>query len=235
MSGAIVAFENPDDRPKALVDMTVPQLAEAGHGLERLEREYENMSGICATLRGGVFAEVKKKLPHGEYRPWLSKNFPKSVKTAERYKRLWDAFAKSDSTVAFETLTRGLAESVETLREFSLDLSHPAVAAVAKWVAGRGAYQLMLDFAAQAGGNQRTKKLTPAEQHAQFLQDAHDDFARIMTALDGLVEDGRWKAPSITDAMLEASAELAREFAKQATAFLKLPKDKRSHTEVTEG
>lgn len=221
----------------ALSEMSVPQLAEAAHGLDRLEHEYENMSGICATLKGGVFAEVKAKLPHGEYRPWLAKNFPKSAKTAERYKRLWDAFSKSDSTVAFAALTHDLAASVAALKQFQLDLSHPVVAKVAEWVAGRGAYQLMLDFPGEnKGGAAGRKKLTPAEQHAQFLEDAKNDFANIIQGLDGLVIDGRWKAPTITDAMLEASIDLAREYARQASAFLKTPKkDRHFAQEQTEG
>jgi hypothetical protein len=148
--------------PVALVDMSVPQLADAFRGLDRLEKEYENMSGICATLKGLVLIEVKTKVGYGKYRAWLKENFAKSAKTAERYKRLAEEFGKSDSTVAFQTLTRGLADSVAALREFQLDLSHPMVAKIAHWVAGRGAYQLMLDFRAPLGGNRGRK---PAEDY----------------------------------------------------------------------
>jgi Protein of unknown function (DUF3102) len=222
--------------PVALVDMSVGQLADAFNGLTRLEKEYENMSGICATLKGLILIEAKTKLGHGNYRTWLKENFPKSVKTAERYKRLAEAFGKSDSTVAFQTLTQGLTASLEALRARSLDLSHPIVAKVAQWVNGRGAYQLMLDFPGAAGpnGGNNRKKLTPEEQHAQFLEDAKNDFTATITGLDGLVDDERWKAPSITDAMLEASVELAREFAIQATAWLKTPKKDRLKIDILE-
>src|SRR4051812_2052417 len=68
-------------RPAALSDLTPPQLAEAAHGLDRLMAEYDNLSGICATLKGGVLREAKRRLGHGNYRPWLKANFPRSFKT----------------------------------------------------------------------------------------------------------------------------------------------------------
>ncbi len=231
-----IVRENLSNGAVALVDMSVGQLADAFNGLSRLEKEYENMSGICATLKGLILIEAKVKLGHGNYRNWLKENFPKSAKTAERYKRLAEAFGKSDSTVAFKALTQGLTESLQALRARSLDLSHPVVAKIAQWVAGRGAYQLMLDFPGDRGGDTSGshKKLTPAQEHAKFLEDAKNDFTGAFSALDRVVESESWKAPSITDAQLECSSELAREFARQASAWLKIPKRERAKIDLLE-
>lgn len=213
----------------ALADMTVPQLTEACLGLERLEKEYENMSGICATLKGLVLITAKAKLGHGNYRPWLQQHFPKGVKTAERYVRLAKEFGKSDSTVAFDTLTRDLAESVAALREFQLDLKHPVVAKVAQWVNGRGAYQLMLDFPGDRGGDTSSsrKKLTPAQEHEAWLGACREDFAAGIVALDQLHSKEIWKAPSIPDAQLEEAAELLADMSRKLRSWLKLPKRER--------
>jgi hypothetical protein len=169
----------------ALVDMTLPQLAEACDGLSRLEKEYENMSGICATLKGLVLIECKTKPElKGQFKSWVTKTFPKSYKSATRYMRLAEAFGRSDSTVTFQVLTQGLADSLEILRKQQLDLSHPIVARVAQWVNGRGAYQLMLDFPGQRGGARERKPPgdydpnSPAEEardlwlpHLRFLEE----------------------------------------------------------------
>lgn len=193
MSGTNLVPFQPEPEPVALVDMPLPQLAEACHGLLRLASEYENMSGVCVTLHGLVLIECKTRLGHGNFRPWLKEHFPKSFKTATRYMRLGEEFGKRDSTVTFQTLTRDLATSVAALREFQLDLSHPAVAAVAKWVGGRGAYQLMLDFPGEKGGARKRKPAadydpnSAAEEardlwlpHLKFLESVIDDPSLVM-------------------------------------------------------
>lgn len=171
-----------------LDDLSLPELAEAYDGLSRLEKEYENMSGICATLKGLVLIECKAKPElKGQFKSWVVKTFPKSYKTATRYMRLAEAFGRSDSTVTFQTLTRDLATSVAALREFQLDLSHPAVAAVAQWVNGRGAYQLMLDFPSERGGA-RARKKAPADYDPNSAAEvAHDLWA---PRLDFLEKEG---------------------------------------------
>lgn len=129
-------------------------MAEAIAGLDRLEAQYENMSGICATLKGLVLIEAKRKLGRGDWTPWMKKNLgAKKARTAQRYMQLGKAFAeKNDSTVVFDLLRNDLAKNLDTLRQTQLDLKHPVVAQVAKWVEGKGAYQLMLEFGSSSRG-----------------------------------------------------------------------------------
>ena len=212
--------------PIALVDLSLPQLAEAYDGLDRLEKEYENMSGICATLKGLVLLEAKTKPElKGRFKQWVIDSFPKSYKTATRYMRLAEAFGKSDSTGTFQTLTRDLASSVEALRQFQLDLSHPVVARIAQWVDGRGAYQLMLDFVGSRGGDTSAhrKKLSLDEQHEKFLADCKADFEAAVVALDALHSKELWKAPSISDAHRETAADLFAEMTRKLRAWNKQP------------
>jgi hypothetical protein len=230
----IATREFSKNAPVALVDLTLPQLAEAYDGLSRLEKEYENMSGICATLKGLVLIECKTKPElKRHFKKWVIETFPKSYKTATRYMRLAEAFGKSDSTGTFQTLTRDLAASVEALKEFQLDLSHPAVAAVAKWVNGRGAYQLMLDFPGERGGDtskSRAKKLSAEEKHELFLKNSREDFAAAWSRVDALVNSGNWKAPSIKDAEIEDTIELAQRYVKEARAWINTAKKSRTRS-----
>lgn len=237
MSQLLTRISPNESKPVSLVNLTLPQLAEAYNGLDRLEKEYENMSGICATLKGLVLIEAKLKPElKGRFKQWVIDSFPKSYKTATRYMRLAEAFGKSDSTGTFQTLTRDLASSVAALRQFQLDLSHPVVAKVADWVNGRGSYQLMLDFPGGRGGDTSgsRKKLTAAQERKAFLESCKKDFEETIMALDRLHEKGFWKAESILDGHREDAAELARSFAKDITAFLKVPARKRAELEVAE-
>lgn len=214
-SRAKIAAASP---PVALADLSLPELAEAYGGLDRLEREYENMSGICAVLKGCVLLEVKPKT-NRQFKSWVKTHFPKSYRTAARYMRLAEEFGKSASAVTFQTLTRDLASSVEALREFQLDLSHPMVGKVAKWVKGRGSYQLMLDLGACSRGGdnaprdengKRTSKRRRAKaeiEREEFEEEAFEscrDTAKALTALlkvEGPEEECAWVV--LSDADLE--------------------------------
>jgi hypothetical protein len=140
-------------QPVALVDLNVPQLAEAFSRLCKVEESCETVSGIVATLKGMVLHTVKAKLEHGKFLPWLSQHFPRSRKTANQYMRLSEAFGKCNPKVTIDTLQRDLTSSMKLLEENRLDMKQPVVASVAQWTKGRSAYQLLLDFEGNRGGN----------------------------------------------------------------------------------
>src|SRR5438552_439072 len=68
--------------PIALVDLNVPQLIEAGTMLDECQARYDKLSGICGTMRGFVFIELKRKVGHGHFLPLLAASFSKTRKTA---------------------------------------------------------------------------------------------------------------------------------------------------------
>src|SRR6185503_501696 len=101
-----------------------------------------------------------------------------------------------------------LGKNAKALRAFNLDVSHPLVSPVAKWVDGRSAYQLLKDIGeAERGGNTagKAKKLTAEEKHQQFLKNAREDFGAAWSRVDALLVSGNWKAPSIKDAEIEVT------------------------------
>jgi hypothetical protein len=232
-SGASSLEIVPANKPIALKDLSVPQLTEAFGGLDRLEKGYDNMSGICATLKGLVLIEVKVKLDHGKYEAWLKENFTGGKTTAWKYMGLGKAFAKSSPRGTFETLTRDLASSVEALKEFQLDLSHPVVALISKWAAGRSAYQLMLDFEVTSGpsydhttrGKGHTAPLTVKEVHALMR-------TRCIETGQALHLANRTKAwRALEEALLDQVIEDSEKFFHAAKKWRLLPKGAR-HQEL---
>ena len=155
----------------ALKDLTLPQLGEAFFDLDAAEQKYTKMSGVCLTLKGLVLIEVKHRLGHGKYTPWLKDNFPKSARSAQRAVKVANAFlGKSDTTVAFGILTKDLQKSLLEIQARELDLANPAVLKVVEWVNDRSAYQLMLELEDEetkrrggANNPEPGKKKSPAE------------------------------------------------------------------------
>jgi hypothetical protein len=210
--------------------MSMPQMSEMLTGLGKLETAYENMSGICATLRGLILVEAKQRLEHGRFMPFVKEHFAKNHRSATRYMKIAEAFLESRQAVQFDQLAQVLGEGAKALRDFSLDLKHPVVAKVAQWVEGRGAYQLMLDFPGDQGGDRagsKAKKKTPAELHREYLENCKTDFCETFDSLDGLTERNVLMAKSITDAMIESSIDSAAEYMKKARAWLKVPQSER--------
>lgn len=221
-------------KPIAITQMSLPQLAEAYDGLDRLEKEYENMSGICATLKGLVLIECKTKPElKGRFKEWVTQSFPKSYKTATRYMHLAEAFGKSDSTGTFLALTRDLSESVAALREFQLDLKHPVVSKVAQWVAGRGAYQLMLDLGPTAGKHHPRKKepeLSPEEQREVLVKQAQEWAAGQL--VDDFVSRGMWKL--LPDHEAKIVMRHFERLAKDMAEWIKTPPRRREQMAIEE-
>src|SRR5579864_2504171 len=106
-----------DAMPIALADLTVPELGEAFIRLDQIERDGEKISGICAVLKGLVLVEVKAKIGHGKFIPWMKEHFRKSPRSGNNYMRLAAEFSrqtansKSASACGFELLNQDLAVS----------------------------------------------------------------------------------------------------------------------------
>ncbi len=184
-----------------LADMNRAQMAATVAGLLKLEATHENLSGICAVMVGIVLHEVKDRLPRGEFGPFIKENFGKSHRSANRYMLIGGACLKGqlDSTVqidrkrskTFELLTNDVVTSLKELEKFRLDLRHPVVSYVARWVNGRGSYQLMLDYPAPLGGRRerKGKKLTLAEVRAQAEADAFESYETICRSVDRFLRE----------------------------------------------
>lgn len=143
-------------RHASLEEMSIEQLGAMFEGLDRTRTSCESMSGICATLAGLVLIEVKKRVGHGHFKPWLKEHFPKSQRTAQVYMRLGSTFSKSADSCAFDQMTLALMDGAQDLDGKSLDLTHPVVAEVAKWTKGRSFYQITEDVITK-GGNRHPK------------------------------------------------------------------------------
>jgi hypothetical protein len=210
MSKEIVVRDNESELVREAIglhDMNIAQMGAAIVGLRNLEQKHENLSGICAVLIGIVLHEAKQRLGHGKFMPFVKENFEKSHRSANGYMRLGRAclesklestfqFADNGRAVrlksgkAFELLTKDLATSLRELEKFQLDLKHPIVSNVARWVNGRGSYQLMLDYPAELGGRRERKlKLTPAQLRAQNEKDAIEGYETICRSLDRFLKD----------------------------------------------
>jgi len=175
----------------ALKDMTVPQLEAAHAQLDTLEAQAESLSGACATLRGLVLAEIKERLPHGQFQPWVKAHYKKSYRSAANYMQLGAAYVaetKSAAPCTFGFLLQNAAETLEQIELARLDLRNPLVADVVKWSRNKSATQLLLDIGpAPRGGNTydhsvKGKGITgptalpPAEQALNTLGEAADAF-----------------------------------------------------------
>lgn len=178
----------------ALINMNVGQLADACRMLDACQERYDKLSGICATMRGLVLLEAKRKLEHGKFLPWLSLNFKKHRTTAAEDMRIAREFAKCSPTLHFESLGRDLAQTVAELEDAQIDLKHPFVREVAVWVEDRSRAQLLFDFPASPGGHHYDHRLkgrghttlTPKEQAREKL------FPAIRQLTKMWMTDGLW-------------------------------------------
>jgi uncharacterized Zn finger protein (UPF0148 family) len=143
-------------RAVLLSDMSIEALSDAFVGLEKAQGQFESLSGTCATLAGLVLLEAKERVGHGNFQPWLKKQFPKDYRSAQRYMQLGKAFRKYDTSVAFEQLALPLLGEGDSQLSHTLDFNNPLVGAVAKWTRGRSFYQLRQEELTQ-GGNQHPK------------------------------------------------------------------------------
>lgn len=205
--------------PLALVDLTLPQLEQTHDQLLHLEQLHNNMSGSCAVLRGLVLTELKHKLNHGEFIPWVRAHYKKSYRSATVYMRLARQFvtdSKSAEALPICALLQDMATTLGQIEQAQLDLRHPVVAKVVSWVRGRSAHQLLLDFPSERGGDntprdeagkrisnrRRTKAEIAREEFEEEAIEGCRDAAkalRAMLTVQGPEEENAWDILSAAD------------------------------------
>jgi hypothetical protein len=157
-----LTLERMDEMPSApsptatrnLKDMTLAELEAADRGLRALPERLEKMSGICAVLNGLILTEIKGRLEHKQWTPWLKDHYGKAVRTAQKYMQIAGSFTKSATRGAFEPhqLTLALLDDTQS---GALDLAHPVVVKVEEWADGRSFRQLIAE---ETGDGRATNK-----------------------------------------------------------------------------
>lgn len=164
--GKPIAAPAAQESPATLESLTVDQLRDSYSQLDRYEEGCSRISGICATLKGLVLAEVKSKLGHGNFEPWLATHFPKGRTTAKKYLRLAKAFmtTKKAPRCLFAP-DADLLGSLTLLQTAQLDVANPLVRDVSEWTDGKSAYQLLQDIAqAKEEPEQRQPRVKPTPE-----------------------------------------------------------------------
>jgi len=171
--------------------MSLDELGATFGRLDAARLHYDKISGICGCLQGLALIEIKSRLGHGNYGPWLKEHFPKSQDTASRFMRIAEEFLEASGTkgrkiphnaeFAEVSLLGELIDSLSTLNNESIDMAHPVVQAVAKYVGDRSYTQLWLDLPDQRGGYRGTKKngAPRAEKRtdAEIARDEYEEHA----------------------------------------------------------
>lgn len=127
---------------RGLKEMTLQELEAADRGLRALPERLEKMSGICAILNGLILSEIKSRLAHKQWTPWLQSNYGKSSRTARLYMQIAAAFSQNGNRCHFEPQQLTLALLDDT-QSGALDLTNPVVMSVEKWADGRSYKQLI--------------------------------------------------------------------------------------------
>lgn len=144
-------------------EMTLPELEEADRGLRLMPERLEHLSGICGVLSGLVLHEIKERLPHKHFGPWLENNYGKTSRTARRCMQIGLAFSKTDTvSVLDKQLTLSLFDDA---RSQSLDLAHPVVQSVVKWTDGRSFRRLIEEEALDGRGDNKGGNRHPKCPH----------------------------------------------------------------------
>jgi len=221
--------------------MSVPQLSAAFSDLNVAREKYDNLSGICATLQGLVLLEVKRKLEHGKYGPWLKEHFPKSQDVAGRFVRIAEDFIRRLQTKntpeskfrvnaefdASQLLLGDLASNLATIENAKLDMAHPIVRAAAIYAGKRSYTQLWLDLGpTPLGGDHRARdeqgELLPRIRRTHDEKEFDDALAEAMDWYEFgflglresyLHEGARWQV--LPEVEMANVADLAKLWAKK--------------------
>lgn len=110
-------------------------------------------------------------------------------------------------------------------------------AAIEEVIEGKSQRQLLLEFGhqeAKSRGGHHPRQRPPdapvpfEEQIEIFNRTCRDDFMRLFTEFDRMLDQDLWMAPSITDDERELAAERAEKFFGRVKVLLKLPKNRRA-------
>ena len=232
-----------DHQDKLMGEQLSAEFKEAVNGMWRVVR----VGAMMMALRQRLVSKLDTtrlptaKASDGGIKAWLEQYAPDVERTtAYRFEDVTRAVAKSFELPA-RVAKKLTFEQIVTAPESELDEAALKVRQqINGFVAGTSQKSWLDQFKEMSGRGGDTsgsrKKLTPAEELKKFLEEAKNDFATVFESLDRIVDSGSFKATSITDPMLDASIELALEYAKQARAWRKTPhKDRPALTTTTEG
>jgi hypothetical protein len=229
-----------DAQDKLMGEQLTAEFKEAVGGMVHVVRVGAMVMGLRARLVSTVDQTKATRGPTAKgtgLKSWLEKYAPEVERsTAYRFEDVAKAVAKAYELPArvakkltFEQLVTADPKNLDpAARKAQTDLNG--------FVAGTSQKSWLDQFkeAGDRGGDTSgsSKKLSPEEERKQLLEESKKAFAETFESLDHMVEKGTWKAPSISDALLDASVEVAREYVKQASAWLRTPKKNRTHLEA---
>jgi hypothetical protein len=209
-----------------LADMNLDQLAASYGQLDKVEQSCTTLSGICATLKGLVLLESKRKCTHGKFQPWIKEQFPKGYRTAARYMRIAKEFSKSDTSVTFAALEADLTTSLAVLEQNKLDCANPIVRQVAAWTQGKSSYQLLLELGeGDRGGGAGDPGGAHVITYEQLTLRLHDACVTAAATLQGIHAQKAYYA--LNDAELDGFINHAEEVAAEAKRWRNLSKSER--------
>lgn len=140
ITAAKVIPPTPQHATLGLKDMALSDLEEASNRLKEAPSKLQQMSGVCAVLHGLILSEIKSRLKHKQWTPWLKSHWKTGQRDARKRMQLASAFSKAATRGDSEQLRLNLPDAANAL---ALDLQHPTVKKVSDWTAGRSYSRLL--------------------------------------------------------------------------------------------
>lgn len=240
MSNALAKID--DHQDKLMGEQLTAEFKEAVGGMVHVVRVGAMVMGLRSRVLSNVDKTAPSRGPTSKGKglsTWLETYAPEVNRaTAYRFEDVAKAIAKSYELPA--RVAKCLTfEQLVTTEDRDLDqAARSAKEKLFSFVAGTSQTSWLDQFreAKDRGGDtsgSRTR-LTPEAERKKLLEAAKERFNDTFQGLDDLVEKNDWKWPSIGDAALEASIEVARDYVKRASAWLRIPKKDRTHLEAGE-
>lgn len=234
MSKALAKVD--DHQDKLMGEQLTAEFHEAVNGMTRVIR----VGAMVMMLRARVLSNLDKTAatrgPTAKGKgldSWLEKYAPKINRaTAYRFEDVAKAVAQRYELPARVAKQLTFAQLVTTDPKDLDAAARKAQAELNGFVAGTSQRSWLDQFKEEGerGGDTsgKRKKQTLAEAHALFLKNAREDFGAAWSRVDALVLSGNWKAPSIKDAEIEETIDVAERYVKEARAWLNTPKKERT-------